>query len=79
MMSPEQQICQRDGIKDSVQQYHPNICDFIGCLRLEQARNDAKIGKLLMGDAPTGMRKVEKSKTKRTVLQTLSIELPQST
>lgn len=48
-----------------VAKYHPYIYDFIGCLRSEQSRTDTVIGKLLMGNAPQGMRKAEKDKTAR--------------
>ena len=48
-----------------VEEHHPNIYDFIGCLRSEQARTDTVISKLLMGDAPAGRRKAEKAKTLR--------------
>ena len=45
--------------------YHPNIYDFIGCLRPEHARTDNVLSKLLMGNAPEGMRKCERNKTQR--------------
>ena len=48
-----------------VARHHPNIYDFIGCLRSEQARTDTVISKLLMGEPPAKMRKVEKAKTLR--------------
>ena len=35
-----------------VAKHHPNIYDFIGCLRAEQARTETVIGNLVMGEAP---------------------------
>ena len=48
-----------------VSRHHPNIYDFIGCLRSEQARTETVLGKLLMEEVSSGMRKSEKAKTQR--------------
>ena len=45
--------------------HHPNIYDFIGCLRSDQARTETVLSKSLMGESPSGMRKSEKAKTQR--------------
>ena len=45
--------------------HHQNIYDFIGCLRAEQARTETVISKLVMGEAPRKIRKIEKEKNVR--------------
>ena len=48
-----------------VAKHHPNIYDFIGCLRAEQARTETVISKLVMGEAPRKIRKIKKEKNMR--------------
>ena len=48
-----------------VTKHHPNIYDFIGRLRTEQARTDMVVSKLIMGETPKAPRKMEKAKTDR--------------
>ena len=45
--------------------HHPNIYDFIGCLRAEQARTETVISKLVLGEASRKIRKIEKEKNVR--------------
>ena len=52
-------------ISTIVAKSHPNIYDFIGCLRSEQARTDTVMSKLLMGETPKNVNRYEKSKTQR--------------
>ena len=49
-----------------VAKHHPYIYDIIGCLRSEQTKTDTVISKLLIRDAPAGMRKGRKSKDPET-------------
>ena len=35
-----------------VAKHHPNIYDFIGCLRAEQARKEMVVSKLIIGETP---------------------------
>ena len=44
---------------------HPNIYDFIGCLRSEHARMDTVMSKLLMGETLKNVNRYEKSKTQK--------------
>ena len=44
---------------------HPNIFDFIGCLREEQSRTESVLAKLLMGEAPQAVKKASKKKDAR--------------
>ena len=48
-----------------VAKHHPNIYEFIGCLRAEQARSETVISKMVMGEAPRKIRKIEKEKNVR--------------
>ena len=48
-----------------VAKHHPNIYDFIGCLTAEQARTEMVVIKLIMGETPKALRKMEKAKTDR--------------
>ena len=48
-----------------VAKHHPNIYDFIGCLRSEQSRTETLVSKLIMGEEPKDMKHEIKVKNKR--------------
>ena len=48
-----------------VAKHHPNIYDFISCLRAEQTRTETDISKLDMGEVPKAPGMMEKSKNER--------------
>ena len=48
-----------------VTKHHPNIFDFTGCLRAEQARTEGVVSKLIMGESPKNIRKGQRKQNKR--------------
>lgn len=56
-----------------VAKHHPNIYDFIGCLRSEQSKIETQITKLLMGNLPKQKKEsVDKNKRIKTIVEKFS-------
>ena len=57
-----------------VAKHYPNMCNFISCLRAEQARTETVTSKLVISELPKVPRKMEKSKNERIKNCTISTE-----